>query len=65
MKDNTQPTNVLEENSNEVTEQIEESQDLIILSGSASSSFLDIDDLDPITKAIRQEILQKQRDILR
>ncbi|MCC8398615.1 MAG: hypothetical protein LN569_04950, partial [Rickettsia endosymbiont of Labidopullus appendiculatus] len=65
MKDNTQPTNILEENSNEVIEQIEESQDLIILSGSASSSFLDIDDLDPITKAIRQEILQKQRDILR
>ncbi|MCC8372174.1 MAG: hypothetical protein LN568_05545 [Rickettsia endosymbiont of Pseudomimeciton antennatum] len=31
MKDNPQPTNVLEENSNEVTEQIEESQDLAIL----------------------------------
>ncbi len=28
MKDNIQPTNILEENSNEVTEQIEESQDL-------------------------------------
>ncbi|MCC8399511.1 MAG: Sca4 family protein [Rickettsia endosymbiont of Platyusa sonomae] len=61
MKDNTQPTNVLEENSNEVTEQIEESQDLVVLAGSAFG----IEELDPITKAIRQEILQKQRDILR
>ncbi|WP_425361514.1 Sca4 family protein [Candidatus Tisiphia endosymbiont of Ceraclea dissimilis] len=65
MKDNTQPTNVLEENSNEVTEQIEESQDLVVLTNSVSSNFLDVDDLDPITQAIRQEILQKQRDILR
>ncbi|WP_425362231.1 hypothetical protein [Candidatus Tisiphia endosymbiont of Mystacides longicornis] len=45
MKDNTQPTNVLEENSNEVTEQIEESQDLVVLTNSVSSSFLGIDDL--------------------
>ncbi|UCM85958.1 MAG: Sca4 family protein [Rickettsia endosymbiont of Culicoides impunctatus] len=65
MKDNTQPTNILEENSNEVTEQIEEAQDLVVLTNSVSSNFLDIDDLYPITKAIRQEILQKQRDILR
>ncbi|MCC8371757.1 MAG: Sca4 family protein, partial [Rickettsia endosymbiont of Pseudomimeciton antennatum] len=64
MKDNTQPTNVLEENSNEVTEQIEESQDLVVLTNSVSSGFF-IEEVDPITKAIRQEILKKQRDILR
>ncbi|WP_250311828.1 Sca4 family protein [Rickettsia endosymbiont of Oedothorax gibbosus] len=65
MKDNTQPTNVLEENSNEVTEQIEEAQDLVVLTNSVSSSFLDTEELDPITKAIRQEILKKQRNILK
>ncbi|WP_425362684.1 Sca4 family protein [Candidatus Tisiphia endosymbiont of Hybos culiciformis] len=61
MKDNPQPTNILQEDSNEVVEQIEESQDLFILADSS----LGIEELDPITEAIRQEILQKQRDILR
>ncbi|WP_341756145.1 MULTISPECIES: Sca4 family protein [unclassified Candidatus Tisiphia] len=65
MKDNPQPINSPQENSNEVIEQTEESQDLFILAGSASSSFGGIEDLDPITEAIRHEILQKQRGILR
>ncbi len=61
MKDNSQPTNIPHEDSNEVIEQTEESQDLFILANSS----LGIEELDPITEAIRQEILQKQRDILR
>ncbi|WP_425363593.1 Sca4 family protein [Candidatus Tisiphia endosymbiont of Hybos culiciformis] len=59
------PNNIPQENSNEVIEQTEESQDLFILTDSANGSFLGIEELDPITEAIRQEILQKQRDILR
>ena len=65
MKDNPQPINIPQENSNEVIEQTEESQDLFILAGSANNSFWGIEDLDPITEAIRHEILQKQRGILR
>ncbi len=51
----------------EIIEQQEESQDLVILANSdSSSSFIGIEEeLDPITEAIRQEILLKQRDILR
>lgn len=51
----------------EIIEQQEEAQDLVILANSdSSSSFIGIEEeLDPITEAIRQEILQKQRNILR
>jgi hypothetical protein len=48
-------------------EQLEEAQDLVILADSVSSaSFIGTEEeLDPITQAIRQEILQKQRNILK
>lgn len=67
MKDNPQPVNIPQENSNEVIEQIEEAQDLATLTNSvSSSSFFGIEEeLDPITQAIRQEILQKQLHILK
>lgn len=44
-----------------IEEQLEEAQDLVILADSTSTdSFVTIaEELDPITQAIRQEILQK------
>jgi hypothetical protein len=67
MKDNPQLSNILEENITEVIEPTEEAQDLVILANSvnSSSSFGIVEELDPITQAIRQEILQKQRNILK
>ncbi|WP_341751267.1 MULTISPECIES: Sca4 family protein [unclassified Candidatus Tisiphia] len=67
MKDNPQLSNILEENITEVIEPTEEAQDLVTLTNSVSSSrFFGIEEeLDPITQAIRQEILQKQRNILK
>ncbi|WP_341761811.1 Sca4 family protein [Candidatus Tisiphia endosymbiont of Thecophora atra] len=67
MKDNPQLSNILEENITEVIEPTEEAQDLVTLTNSvSSSSFFGIEEeLDPITQAIRQEILQKQRNILK
>ncbi|WP_341757475.1 Sca4 family protein [Candidatus Tisiphia endosymbiont of Ditula angustiorana] len=67
MKDNPQPTNIPQGDSNEVIEQIEEAQDLVVLANSVSSSsfFGKKEELDPITEAIRQEILKKQRNILK
>ncbi|UCM93061.1 MAG: Sca4 family protein [Rickettsia endosymbiont of Cimex lectularius] len=62
MKDNPQLSNITE-----VIEPTEEAQDLVTLTNSvSSSSFFGIEEeLDPITQAIRQEILQKQRNILK
>lgn len=59
--------NVLEENTSEIIERQEEAQDIVILANSdSSSSFIGIEEeIDPITKAIRQEILLKQRNILK
>lgn len=50
-----------------IEEQLEEAQDLVILADSVSSaSFIGTEEeLDPITQAIRQEILQKQHNILK
>jgi hypothetical protein len=55
-------SSTLEENITEVIEPTEEAQDLVTLTNSvSSSSFFGIEEeLDPITQAIRQEILQKQ-----
>lgn len=54
---------------NEIIDQQQEAQDSVFLSDSINianvNNLIDEEELDPITKAIRQEILQKQRNILK